>query len=386
MKTTEQVLEEIRRRLESTWHADASGTSTAWPHEFTLGAPPKAALESDFSKHQRAALTWRDWAAARRVTITDTSRIVHGTTQRMPTHLAVASADAAALLCGPEWVRTLNRGRARAAELSRRFPGLQDLAGMTRKVDRYGDADFELLCAAGEWFACNSAMGLTPRQVPIPGLHAKWLNTHQGAVAALAGIPDLGLLPPHPARLHFTYLDPDYLASGGRRHDSATVGDTMKPAYIPEVIVISENKDTAIHFPALRRGISAEGEGSGGGTAAATGWLRDCPKLVYWGDIDPAGFEILNGFRLAGLAITSILMNSATYEEFERFGTSTDVRGNKITAGKRRMLPNLTESEREIYDNLTDPAWKRFRRIEQERIPLDRALQVVQAVVHREPW
>jgi hypothetical protein len=378
VKTAEQVLEEIRRRLRSTWHADASGAGTAWPHQFLLGTPPKATLESDFSRYQRAALAWRDWAAAHDVTITDAARIVHGTTQRMPTHLAVPSADAAARLCGPDWVRMLNRGRARGAELSRRFPGLQDLAGMTRKVDRYSDADFELLCAAGDWFARNSAVGLTPRQVPIPGLHAKWLNTHQGAVVALAGIPDLGLLPPHPARLHFTYLDPDYLASGGRRHDSATVGDAMTPAYAPEVIVVSENKDTAIHFPPLRLGISVEGVGSGGGTAAATGWLRECPNLFYWGDIDPAGFEILNGFREAGLPVTSILMDTATYEEFERFGTGMDVRGNEIPAGKRRTLPHLTEAERLIYNNLTNTAWKRFRRIEQERIPLGSALRIVQ--------
>jgi hypothetical protein len=123
--------------------------------------------------------------------------------------------------------------------------------------------------------------------------------------------------------------------------------------------------------------------GHGGGTAAATGWLRECPNLFYWGDIDAAGFEILNGFREAGLAVTSILMDSATYEEFERFGTSNDAGGNVIPAGRRRALPYLTEAEKAIYDNLTDPAWKRFRRIEQERIPLNRAVQMVQGFVHQ---
>jgi hypothetical protein len=378
VKTPEQVQEEIRRRLSNTWHGDASGRGSSWPHQFSLGSPAKSALETDFSRYQRAALAWRDWAAARGVTLTDATRVVHGTTQQIPTHLDIPDADTAARLCGQEWTQRLKRGRARAAELNRRFPAIQDVARMTRLADRYTDADFELLCKAGEWFARNSASGLTPRQVPIPGFHAKWLNTHQSAVAALAGIPDLGLLPPHPARLHFTYLDPDYIASGHRRHDSATVGDGMTPVYLPTVIVISENKDTALHFPFVRRGISVEGMGSGGGTAASIVWLRDCPNLFYWGDIDAAGFEILNGFREAGLAVTSMLMDTATYDEYERFGTTTDVRGNVIQAGKRRALPYLTDAERRLYEDMTDPAWQRFRRIEQERIPLATAARVIQ--------
>jgi hypothetical protein len=381
VKTPEEALKEIRRRLGNTWHDDASGGPSLWPHQFPLGSPPKTALEADFSRFQRAALAWRDWAATREVTLTDTTRVVHGTTQRIPTHLNISDAETAARLCGQEWVQRLRRGRARAVELKRRFPGLPDVARMIRSVDRYSDADFELLCTAGEWFSCNSAPGLTPRQVPIPGFHAKWLNTHQSAVAALAGLPELGLLPPHPARIHFTYLDPDYIASGHRRHDSATVGDPMTPAYLPAVIIISENKDTAIHFPPVRHGVSVEGVGAGGGTPASIPWLRQCQNLFYWGDIDAAGLEILNGFREAGLAVTSMLMDVATYEEYERFGTTTDVRGNEIKPGKRRALPYLTDAERQLYEVLTDPAWKRFRRIEQERIPLAIAARVIYKAV-----
>jgi hypothetical protein len=99
---------------------------------------------------------------------------------------------------------------------------------------------------------------------------------------------------------------------GGRCHDSATVGDLMTPAYHPAAIVISENKDTAIHFPPLANGIAIEGAGFGGGTAAAVDWVRTCTTLLYWGDLDAAGLEILNGYREAGLAVTSILMDLET--------------------------------------------------------------------------
>jgi hypothetical protein len=121
--------------------------------------------------------------------------------------------------------------------------------------------------------------------------------------------------------LYFTYLDPRHRAAGRRWHDSVTAGDPMMPAYLPSVVVISENKDTALHFPALNAGISVEGMGRGGATAASVPWLRECPNLFYWGDMDASGLEILDGFRAAGLSVTSALMDLATYERYEQFGT-----------------------------------------------------------------
>jgi hypothetical protein len=153
----------------------------------------------------------------------------------------------------------LTRGAA-----GRRFPQVADLGKILRAVDGYFDTDFDLLCSSAEWFMHNTASGLTPRQIPIEGLHAKWLDSHQALLPTLTGTDDLGLLPRHPQRLHFTYLDPEYRAAGGRTHDSATVGDPMAPAYCPEIVIISENKDTAMHFPPLRKAISVEGAGFGG--------------------------------------------------------------------------------------------------------------------------
>ncbi|MDQ2894565.1 MAG: DUF2220 family protein [Actinomycetota bacterium] len=388
MKTPEQVLGDIQRRLGSTWHLDAARHVKAedptpghssWPHSFPLGTVPKATLERNFERFQRESFAWRDWATAHGLALTDAPRAVHGTTQRIPTHVTIPDITAAAGLCGKAWVRRLERGRGRAAVLRRRFPHLIDLARIVRDVDGYTDVDFELLCVTAEWFRQHSAAGLTPRQVPIPGLHAKWLNTRQATVAALAGLPELGLLPRHPARLHFTYLDSGHRGAGRRWQDSVTVGDPMMPTYLPAVVVISENKDTALHFPALEAGISVEGAGHGGVAAASVPWLRQCPSLFYWGDMDASGLEILDGFRAAGLPVTGLLMDLPTYELYEQFGTSTDARGQPLIAMARRPLAHLTDAEQQLYDCLTDPAWTRYRRVEQERIPLSVAVDAVRA-------
>lgn len=87
----------------------------------------------------------------------------------------------------------------------------------------------------------------------------------------------------------------------------------------------------------------------------------------------------LDGFRAAGLPVTSVLMDLATYERYEQFGTSTDARGNPLTATACRPLAHLTDAEQQLYECLTDPLWTRHRRVEQERIPLSVAADAVQA-------
>jgi hypothetical protein len=131
-------------------------------------------------------------------------------------------------------------------------------------------------------------------------------------------------------------------------------------------------------------GVCVEGGGFGGATAAALPWLVEAPLLVYWGDIDAAGYEILDGFRGDGVPASSMLMDLVTFERYERYGTSLDRRGNTLGPGTRRDLPHLDAAERTLYHALTDPAWKRHRRIEQERIPLADALAALRLLQARE--
>lgn len=378
-KSPQQVTAAIERRLDRTWAAALAGTAdeSDWPHAFPIGQPAGAELASSFPAFVAHVTTWRAWAAERGLRLTWRNRRVHGTDQELPAQVVVPDVDAAAAVCGSPWPERLRRGRHRAAVLAERYPHLEGPARTLFRVDDLTDVDFDLLCRAADWFASHEATGLTPRQVPIAGLHAKWLNTRQHLVRELAGVDDLRLLPPHPARIHCTYLDPAHRAAGGRLHDSATVGDTVVPAYPPRVVVISENKDTALHFPELPGGISVEGVGRGGSTAAGFGWLVDAPAVFYWGDMDADGLEILDGFRAAGVPARSLLMNPAAFDAWERFGTNVDARGRPLEPRDPRPVPHLTADEAELYSRLIAPDWTRYRRIEQERIPLPVALAVV---------
>lgn len=383
MKTPAALVADIQRRLGNQWHSHLAGEGDAFPHAFPLGRAAAADLRSDYAVVHARTVEWQDWAKAHGVDLRYETRVAKGgTRQVLPTHAHVVDIDHAAAIVGHDWPARLQRGQQRLQVLRARQ--LTDLGKVLRLVDKYSAVDFELLLVVADWYLedpLRAGLGVTPRQVPIPGVHAKWLQAHRAGVEALTGLTELGILPAHPPRIHFTYLDPAYRSTGARLHDSATVGDQFTPAYLPEVVVISENKDTAIHLPVLEGGISVEGVGKGGKTPAAFPWLRDAPVVVYWGDIDSDGYEILNGYRADfDRDIDSILMGPATYDQYSTFGTSYDQHGKLLTPGTPKTLDRLRDDERTMYERVLDPDHAGHRRIEQERIPLQVAVDAVRRI------
>ncbi|WP_164863553.1 Wadjet anti-phage system protein JetD domain-containing protein [Agromyces sp. LHK192] len=389
MKGVPDVVTAVRRHVLARWAdevvADISGAERWWPRRYPLGRPDEEMLTGRFDEVVDLSDQVRRWAAAEGFEVVDRRVRAGGVTVPLPSHVIVPDLDAAA--CAADAVDLVDAGRARAAVIDAAFPHRRDvLARTVAATSGWSMVDVDLLCRAAAWFEGNDAAGLSPREVPLEGFHSKWLESRRGVVATLAGRESLGVLRPHQPRIHFTYLDPAHLAGGGRRHDSATVGDSFAPAYSPAVVVICENKDTAIHFPALEGAIAVEGAGYGAAAFAEFGWLTDAPLVVYWGDMDADGLRILAQFRTAGVPARSIFMDLPAFDRWERFGTNTDKNGAPIpVTGRGGVVPvGLEEHEADLYLALTDPGWGRPRRIEQERIPLEIAAAVVAGWVARE--
>lgn len=390
MKTPAQVTAEIERRLVRGWHKHLTREELVFPHSFSLGTVDVKSLREDYATVYNLTRQWQKWADDNGAELTFITKLAQGRTrQQVPKSIQVDSIEQAAKIVGSNWTQRLERGNLRLKALLTRYPQLASYSSysrVVREIDGYKDLDFELLCTVADWFIENSskAYGITPRQVPIPGVHAKWLQVHEAVVRELAGIDDLFLADRHPSRIHFTYLDPEHRASRRRIHDSATVGDNFTPIYQPRIVVISENKDTAINFLPLEGAISVEGMGRGGKTAASFTWLRLAPLVVYWGDMDRDGYEILNGYREDfDRDIESILMDKDTYNAYEHFGTNTDKHGNMLRAGNPKLVPCLHPEELAVYEMITSPDYQGHRRIEQERIPLAVALEKVLALQTR---
>lgn len=386
MKSPQDFLDVLARRLDRVWAGEAAGEVVEWNGRVALGKPTGPDFTRNFTAHAAWAREWFTWAQHHGLTVEEENRRV-GTSsaaQTMPVAAAAATPAAAAALLGGPWPARREVAATRAGQVRALFPHLVPgpaLTSLVRTVTGWSALDFELLCQAGAWFAAHDATGLTPRQVPIPGMHAKWLNTRQGQVCLLAGIDTLALATAHASRVHFTYLDPEHLRAGGRRHDSHTVGDHVQLAYAPSVVIICENKDTVATFPPVASAIAVEGNGRGAGAIASLGWVTAAPHVAYWGDMDADGLEILQEFRAAGVPATSLLMDLGAYRAWALFGTRHDRFGRELMGRDPRPTPDLSGGERALYEQLCDPAFTGYRRVEQERIPLPVALADLLATI-----
>ena len=368
----------LSRLYERVWAEEAAGCSDrTWPQRVALGTCPKRELEERFSEVCAVCDELRAVASDLGLSLDCSTRMVGATRQSIPTHLVAADMETLAAAVGKRGAYARVCGRAR--RLERDFPQLDaaDRAGLLRKMERVlcDEVDFDLACRAGAWFARNDASGLTARQVPLAGFHAKWLDApgRRAVVACLAGL-DVLPLAERPFQVRFTYLDPSHLATHGRRFDSWVAGDACMLPYAPEVVIICENRDSALWFPEVERGVAVMGDGFAAiANVAALDWVRDASLVVYWGDMDAAGLEILSGCRQRGLDCESMLMDLPAFGRYEVFGTDVDKAGRKIAPKEPLDLPGLRAKERELYLRLVDPAWRGVRRIEQERIPLDDA-------------
>jgi hypothetical protein len=128
-----------------------------------------------------------------------------------------------------------------------------------------------------------------------------------------------------------------------------------------ERVIVFENKTTfytALTLPKMDNAIALFGSGFSVSNLKNVYWFKD-KALLYWGDIDVQGFEILSQFRAYFPQTKSILMNKITFENFfeNDSGTPTNI----------SVQLNLTDEEQQLYDILKTNNW----RLEQEKIPFD---------------
>ncbi|MBQ9003997.1 MAG: hypothetical protein IJ087_19300 [Eggerthellaceae bacterium] len=355
-----------RHRLEQ-----VVGVLDSWPQRIALGNPTRADLSADAVEISRIVEELLDWERAAPVELVFKRRMIGGALHDIPTHVLVEAIDDSARLCGRAAERSLRRARERAELLCGRLGTSGDvLFRVLKATDGYDDVDFSLLVEASCWFRDNDATGLTPRQVPLPGFSAKWIDSQarRDIVQALCG-RQLDLKE-RARSVEYAYLDPDYLVSGARRYDSYVEGDALTLPYDPDFVVIVENKDTFRSFPPRAGGVCLFGSGwAGTALIPDLPWIRSASPCYYWGDIDADGFEILNAYRAAGLAVESLLMDMATYEMYERFGTDFATGATSLATRREKPLEFLTEQERAVYRMLVARECPGHRRIEQERIP-----------------
>ena len=126
-------------------------------------------------------------------------------------------------------------------------------------------------------------------------------------------------------------------------------------------VIILENKVSlynALTIPNKKNTIAIFGKGYSVSNLKNIGWLENT-QLIYWGDFDAHGFDILSQFRRYYDNVQSILMDRATFDKFYE--------GDKGKYLDKTELPDLLDEEQELYKFIRD----NNLRLEQEKIPRD---------------
>jgi hypothetical protein len=348
----------------------------SWPLRLSLKAPTATDLSDHFdavrdwvravagTPHVR--IDWRDWAHR-----------VQGR-QRLPAAVWVDSLEQALALVGK--ARQAERYRAlwqqTAAELPALMPWL--IRRPLQALELGGQ--WNRLLAVVAWLQAHPRPRVYLRQVDVPGVDSKFIETHRGVLAEWLDLA----LPPEavdaqatgvtrftrrygfldkPVRIRFRLLDPALPSLPGCRGLPDITLDATSFAELSLPVaraLITENETNFLALPPVAQTIAVFGAGYGWDSLAGAAWLRQC-DLWYWGDIDTHGFAILDQLRSHLPHAASLLMDRKTL-------LAHRAHWGEEPEPIRHGLPRLTEEEAALYDELRFDRIRRGLRLEQERI------------------
>jgi hypothetical protein len=256
------------------------------------------------------------------------------------------------------------------------------------KVLDYED-NWEGLLAVCNYFLQTPQPHLYIRQLRIPLQHTKFIEQHKSVLQSLLrfligsymntdaeSFEEQLHLKTDEKQIRLRYLDAA-LAPAAALADiqlpvsaagSAAFGALLNAVH---TVMITENKMNFLCLPPLPGSIAIW---SGGGFQVSH--LSDIPwlhskRILYWGDIDVQGFQILNQIRTYFPHTEAIMMNDDTLHTYQVFA------GRGTPPGKY-TLSHLTETEQQLYVHLE----KNNLRLEQEMIPQEYAEKKLHELYH----
>lgn len=239
--------------------------------------------------------------------------------------------------------------------------------------------EWKCLLEIVSWIGMHPDSGVYLRQVDIPGVDSKFIESHRGILAELLDI----VLPPEaidltatgisrfarrygfrdkPVLIRFRSLDPQIpvLPIGIAKDITLDAESFSRLDLAVSRVFITENEINFLSFPEVKRSLAIFGAGYGFEMLNGSEWLNRC-RIYYWGDIDTHGFVILDQLRSRFDHAESFLMDRATLLAFEsQWGEEEKQALHDLT--------RLNQEEMSLYDDLRDNRIRKNLRLEQERI------------------
>jgi hypothetical protein len=250
------------------------------------------------------------------------------------------------------------------------------------------------LLATVVWMRANERTDLYLRHIDVAGVDTKFVENNQQLLTRLliatfpeerwetlpGGVPFAArfgyLSPPSYTRLRF--LDPGISWFPSALSEVAVRTSELAEMALPASrVFVVENEVTYLAFPTLRDSVAIFGAGFSLTNTLDLPWLVD-KEVVYWGDIDTYGFEILDRLRSRLPCAASMMMDAETLLAHRSQWVVEPRPTNK-------ELHRLTAEEGALYADLVEDRYGHHVRLEQERVRFGLVRQALKRFVDADP-
>ncbi len=371
---------ELKAQMARLWERgellrDAVTGNTRFPLRLTIKGPASVDITERFD----AVRTWAAELANTSPLRLEWQEIRHRVQglQRLPSSSWIDSIDDALGWLGKrrEWDRFSSLVEMTRLQNPSLIPWLEQRPLQALELE----GEWPRLLAVVDWVRKHPRPAVYLRQVDLPGVHSKFIETHRAVLAELldlavpvdsvdttrTGVAQFaaryGFLD-KPTRIRFRILDPGIHAVGGTSCPDITLDASSFSQLAIDVrrVFITENETNLLALPNVPGAIAIFGSGYGWGALAQARWLEQC-AIHYWGDIDTHGFAILDQLRSHFSHVGSLLMDRDSLDAHVSFWGRED-------KPQRGDLHRLTPEELSLYNDLRDNRICEGLRLEQEHL------------------
>lgn len=245
------------------------------------------------------------------------------------------------------------------------FPELKDWIIKNPMKVIANQTEWESILKVCEYFKQNPKPNLYVRELPIK-VHTKFVERNKTVIRELLDILISESIKieekEFERRFNLKYAEPQIRFKVLDKEISQKFFSGLDDIAIPvsqfevlnlpiKKVLIVENKTTlytTLTLPKMNKAIAVFGSGFSAHNLKNVRWY-DNLELLYWGDIDVQGLEILSQFRSYFPQTKSILMDKQTFDKF--------FENDKGTPTNISIKLNLTDEEQELYDILKINNW-----------------------------
>lgn len=276
---------------------------------------------------------------------------------------------------------------SREKKLTSQWPQLKNSSWLYRRFDDFSamlETDFARLMNLLIWIEENPKSNCYLRELPVPGIHTKWIEARKTFVINL--MKEIGLIDPFlnpsleealglkkiPSLIRIRLLDQTMKKQYNGLDDiSVPIDAAAKMPIKPRLIIIIENQTTGVAIPDMEGVVAILSMGYAVSLIESIPWVHDCPHVLYWGDIDTHGMSILNTARRACPTVRSFLMNHSVWSSHAHHHVAEEKLSGEGT------VELLTSSELHVMQHMRDQQAKGVKntRLEQEKISWQQALK-----------